>query len=76
MREHRRLTLAAIPACVFVVVTVGLRPAVNLIARLKSPHGYQQYGMSGTWVVGLVAAAVAGAIEWVLTRRGDRGPDR
>jgi hypothetical protein len=76
MQQHRPLILVAIPASVFIVVTVGLRPTVNLIARLKSPHFYRQYGMSGTWVVGLVAAAVTAAIEWVLTRRADRGPDR
>ena len=76
MQQHRRLILATIPASVFIVVTVGLRPTINLIARLKSPHFYQQYGMSGTWVVGLVAAAVTAGIEWVLTRPTDRGPDR
>jgi len=76
MQQHRRLVQVAIPASVFIIVTVGLTPTVNLIARLKSPHFYSQYAMSGTWVVGLIAAAATAGIEWVLTRRAGRGPDR
>jgi len=51
-------------------VTFGLRPTANLIARLRSPSGYGRFGMSGTWVVGLAAAAVATAIEVAVARHG------
>ena len=65
-----------VPVAVFLVVTVGLRPTVNLIARLRSPQGSRRYGISGTWFVGLVAAVACVGIEWLLTCRTPREPER
>lgn len=43
--DRRRVLLGAIPVVAFVAVTFGVRPAVNLFARLKSPHSYSEYDL-------------------------------
>ncbi len=66
------MLLLLVPVVVFVGVTLGIRPGVNLVARLRSPHSYSEYDFAGTWVVGLLAASVAAGIEWSVTRRRRR----
>jgi hypothetical protein len=73
---RQRSVLVVIPVVVFLAVTLGLRPIVNLVARLRSPSGYRQYGMSGTWLVGLLAAAVAVAVESFVLRTRRGGPEQ
>jgi hypothetical protein len=67
--KRRRVALIAAPVVVFLAVTFGLRPLVNLIARIRSPHLYSQYDVSGTWVAGLIAAAVTTVIGLLIARR-------
>lgn len=67
--DRRRVLLGVIPVVAFVVVTVGVQPAVNIFARMKSPHSYSEYEFAGSWVVGLLAAVVAFGIGYVVSRR-------
>jgi hypothetical protein len=50
-------------------VTFGIRPAVNLVARLRSPHSYSQYEFAGTWIAGLIAAGAVFGIGFLMSRR-------
>lgn len=59
---------AAVAVVVFLAVTFGLKPMINLIARLRSPNNYSHYGMSGTWLPGLVVAAGYLGIVWAVSR--------
>ena len=67
--DRRRVVLGVGPAVAFVAVTYGIRPAVNFVARMKSPHSYSEYQFAGTWVAGLLAAAVTFGIGYVMGRR-------
>jgi hypothetical protein len=51
-RRPAQLVIGALLA--FVRVTFGFRPAVNLVARLRSPYSYSQYEFAGTWIAGLI----------------------
>ena len=70
--DRRRLLLGVGPVVAFVAVTYGIRPAVNLFARMKSPHSYSEYQFAGTWVAGLLAALATLGIGYVGARRSPR----
>jgi len=40
--DRRRVLLGVGPVLAFVAVTYGTGPAVNLFARMKSPHSYSE----------------------------------
>lgn len=64
----RRLAHLGVALVVFLGVTIGLVPAVNLVARLRSASEYDQYTMSGTWVVGALAATGYLYLAWLIGR--------
>jgi hypothetical protein len=72
----RRWVVGLVPVAVFLAVTFGLRPAVNVVSWLRSSGTYQQYGMSGTWLVGLLAAAATVGVEALLARQRRKGRER
>jgi hypothetical protein len=51
---------------------VGLGPVVNVIARLSSSGKDSQYGFSGTWKLGLVAAGSTFVAVKILLLRSAR----
>lgn len=64
----RRLSHLAVAIAVFLVVTFGLEPAVNLVARVCSPSGYDEYAMSGTWGAGVLATSGYLCVAWLVGR--------
>lgn len=72
MDWRRRLLRWVGPVVAFPAVTYGIGTAVNLLARMKSPHSYSEYQFAGTWVAGLLAAVVTFGIGYVMARRGAR----
>jgi len=70
LTPRQTVLIVAVPLALFVVVTWGLAPAVNFIARHSSSSGnYRQYGFSGTWLIGLVAAIVSLVVMGTVFRR-------
>jgi hypothetical protein len=71
--RRRAQFLVGLAAVVFLTVTFGLAPTINLIARLRSPHSYSRYEFAGTWMLGLLAGGlVTGTYAAVAMRTGDR----
>ena len=60
------------PLIAFVGVTFGIQPAVNLVARLRSPHSYSQYEFAGTWMPGLITAGAVFGIGLTMSRASQR----
>jgi hypothetical protein len=61
---------------VLVAVSVGLFAAVTWVARHSSSDSFRQYGSSGTWMLGLVAAAASFAVAKIVLRRSAKGEGR
>jgi hypothetical protein len=57
----------AVAIVLFLAVTFGLKPMINLSARLRSPNSYSQYDMSGTWFPALIVAAGYLGVVWAVS---------
>jgi len=66
--DGRRAFHLVAAVLIFAVITAGIEPFFNWIARVRSPHVYSQWAMSGTWLPGIVAAGLYLAAVWILRR--------
>ena len=66
-RRPAQLVIGALLA--FLAFTFGMRPAVNLVARLRSPHSYSQYEFAGTWIADLIAGGAVFRVGLLMSRR-------